>query len=110
MDDVLAGVLSADNAVRLQAEEKLSYATTQRGFAAALASKLSANQTHSLLAGTLLLRFVKAHWDRASYCATVLLPEDKEQVCFYAECRRVVVVGGDRCCVLGRPWTASSDE
>lgn len=89
MDDVLAGVLSADNAVRRQAEEKLSYATTQRGFAAALATKLSANQTHSPLAGALLLRFVRANWDQASYCATVLLPQDKEQVCFAVVCEVV---------------------
>lgn len=44
---MLTAALSADNAVRRGAEEQLSYANGQRGFAVALAKKLSTTTTSS---------------------------------------------------------------
>lgn len=41
MEEVLTAALSPDNAVRRRAEEQLGYANSQRGFAVALAKKLS---------------------------------------------------------------------
>lgn len=43
MEDVLKAALSPDNAVRRRAEQTLTYAKVQRGFAVALATKLSKN-------------------------------------------------------------------
>lgn len=98
MEEVLTAALSPDNAVRRKAEEHLSYATGQRGFAVALAERLSQApgggagrairdgsgiesddaMAKRLMAGVLLQHFVRDHWEQASYA--VLPPDDKAQV------------------------------
>lgn len=103
MEQVLTAALSPDNEVRRTAEEHLSYATGQRGFAVALAERLSkapatlrggggagrATDDGSgiesdnaiakrLMAGVLLQNFVRDHWEQAGYA--VLPPDDKAQV------------------------------
>lgn len=102
MDEVLEGALSADNAVRRQAEERLSHAASQRGFAVALATKFATNNNdrtmasngsmadaHRLMAGAVLLRFVRRRWEQASYCSA----EDKAQVwwCYWRRISRPFV-------------------
>lgn len=84
MEEVLEGALSSDNTIRRQAEERLCQAAGQRGFAAALATKLAAmNQAfhqwdaHRLMAGAVLLRFVRECWAQQ---AGHLSAEEKAQV------------------------------
>lgn len=94
MDLVLAAALSPDNDVRRQAEDRIGYAASQRGFAVALAEALDHASTRRatdnpsaisgtssfhlrLMAGALLQRFVQEYWDRAD--DAVLPPEDKAQ-------------------------------
>lgn len=54
MEEVLTAALSPDNAVRRGAEDQLSYANGQRGFAVALAKKLSTTTTSSAASATSL--------------------------------------------------------
>lgn len=93
MDLVLAAALSPDNDVRRQAEDRIGYAASQRGFAVALAEALDHANTRAtdnpstisgassfhlrLMAGALLQRFVQEYWNRAD--DAVLPPEDKAQ-------------------------------
>lgn len=97
MNEVLAAALSSNNAVRREAESRIGHATGQRGFAVALASKLSTNFVDNgsngttgmsacqqdsalrLMAGSILQRFVRDCWEQP-LLAAILPPEDKEQV------------------------------
>lgn len=57
---MLTAALSADNAVRRGAEDQLSYANGQRGFAVALAKKLSTTTTSSAASATTSLSIAGA--------------------------------------------------
>lgn len=54
MEEVLTAALSPDNAVRRRAEDQLSYANGQRGFAVALAKKLFTTTTSAASSATSL--------------------------------------------------------
>lgn len=104
MDEVIKAALSADNAVRRRAEDRLKIGSAQRGYAVALANILNINEgapacdspgtaaatgesrqaedpvslPKRLMAGMLLQHFVRDSWERANN--GLLPPEDKAQV------------------------------